>query len=459
MAIITISRGSLSGGALLAQKLGKHLGYEVISREVILEAAQTYGVSQADLVRGLESPPGLWERLVGKRERYILAIQAALADLVHDGNVIYHGLAGHLLLRDLPDVIKLRLIAPIEFRAQAAMVEHALSHEQAVKHIEEADAARALWVRRLYNAEWTDPALYDLILNLSHMGIETATELALALVRSKEASRSPLGEQVRHDFALRCRIRAALTFKSDFHDRDIQTSVKNGIVHLTGGPSFEANRLEIVSFVKNIPGVQRVTPDEAGIDTGTTTMVPTNKMAADIMIPLASYPHIEPGVTIREAMMALGASSVVLKDGHMVSPRYVLVLDAQHRLAGVIGRRNLLRGLIPQLRSMDEARQTITATTGLPDVSIPVSLRWNALFGKTALAASWEPVETIMAPIRGTVNADDTLSTVVTTMIKRSIDLVPVIDGERVAGVILMTDVFDSVAQFILEEGTEKPNA
>ena len=46
MAIVTISRGSLSGGAKLARQLGETLACKVLSREVIIEAAKTYGVSE-----------------------------------------------------------------------------------------------------------------------------------------------------------------------------------------------------------------------------------------------------------------------------------------------------------------------------------------------------------------------------------------------------------------------------
>jgi len=58
-----------------------------------------------------------------------------------------------------------------------------------------------------------------------------------------------------------------------------------------------------------------------------------------------------------------------------------------------------------------------------------------------------------MAPIKGTVQVDDSLSTVISTMLRHGVDLVPVLEGRKVAGVILMTNVFDIVAQFILEHG------
>ena len=46
MAIITISRGTKSGGEKLAKCLSERLGWPAISREVIVETASQYGVSE-----------------------------------------------------------------------------------------------------------------------------------------------------------------------------------------------------------------------------------------------------------------------------------------------------------------------------------------------------------------------------------------------------------------------------
>jgi cytidylate kinase len=235
MPIIAISRGSLSGGALLAKSLGAKLGLKVISREVIIEAAQEYAVSEADLIKGLENPPGLWERLVGtKRERYLLAIQSTLADMIEDGHVVYHGIAGQMLLKDLPNVLKVRLIAPVEYRVRAAMVEHHWTREEAKKHIAAADMLRAQWVRRLYQLEWTDPSLYDVVLNLSHMSIETAADLVVKLSESEEFQPSEDHAQAVRDFALRTRVDAALAFRSPFPDAHVEVQANRGTVNLSG---------------------------------------------------------------------------------------------------------------------------------------------------------------------------------------------------------------------------------
>ena len=46
MAIITISRGTFSGGQSLAEYVAGKLGYRCLAREVLIEAARQYGVDE-----------------------------------------------------------------------------------------------------------------------------------------------------------------------------------------------------------------------------------------------------------------------------------------------------------------------------------------------------------------------------------------------------------------------------
>ena len=49
MAIVTISRGSGSGGLLLAERLAEELDYDVVSREDIIREAATFGAPEEKL--------------------------------------------------------------------------------------------------------------------------------------------------------------------------------------------------------------------------------------------------------------------------------------------------------------------------------------------------------------------------------------------------------------------------
>jgi cytidylate kinase/CBS domain-containing protein len=455
MAIITISRGSLSGGELLAEQLSARLGSEVISREVIVEAARKYGVSETKLREGMKGTLGFWDRFRKQKERYILAVQATLAEMVKEGNIIYHGHAGHLLLKELSRVIKVRLIAPMEYRIRSAMIELNLSREKAVKHIETVDERRAKWVKQLFNVEWTDPDLYDLVLNLEHMSIETASELVVDLAGRREYRRNPELERERHAFALRKRVMAELAFRTGFPEDSINVSLKQGSVFIKSSPFFDKNREEVIGFISRIEGIEAVLTEGGDTAEKKATAVSQERKAADIMLPVSSYPFIHHTVTIREAIAALSTSSVQLNDGHVISPRFILVQDETHKLVGVIARRSLLRGLNPTLKAMERAKETVEAVTHRHDLSWPMAFSWVSLFSEAAVAYANEPVSAIMAPIRATVRPEDNLSEVVTTMLQVGVDLVPVVDGNKPVGVILMTDVFDTVAEFIMENAKE----
>jgi cytidylate kinase/CBS domain-containing protein len=457
MPIITISRGTLSGGEMLARSLHERLGFKLLSREVIIEAARKYGVSEEKLVKEMQTPARLWTRLTSQKQRYVLAVQATLAELVEDGNAIYYGLAGQFLLQGLSRVLNVRLIAPMASRVRVAMSEHGLSHEDAFRFLQTVDEQRARWVRQLYSADWNDPILYDIVVNLAHMTLESATEMVVDLVRRKEYCRSAESDREFRDFSLDRRLSAALTFQSDFPEDSVQLSVREGVVYIGATGYVERNLQSVLSFVKGVPGVQAVVApgDEADLADGPQSDIPAEKAAADIMVPIQRYPHIPQSITIREAIVALGASSVVLQDGHLLSPRYLLVLDEMERLVGIVARRDLLRGLAPSFRTLDKAREMIESVVPFADLSY-TSSPWVSFFSSAAISNARESVGSVMAPIRGAVKPDDDLSVVVTSMLQHSVDMVPVVDGERAMGVVLMTDVFDTVAQFILEKGAPR---
>ena len=118
MAIITIGRGTKSGGHELAKCLSEHLGYPLLGREVAQDAAAQLGVPAEDVGVRMEEKPGRFGRDPLITKLYVAAVQNAILDHVEEGNLVYDGLAGGLLLRDLPGVLSVRLIAPIELATQ-----------------------------------------------------------------------------------------------------------------------------------------------------------------------------------------------------------------------------------------------------------------------------------------------------------------------------------------------------
>jgi cytidylate kinase len=258
MAVVTISRGSASGGLLLAQKLGEKLGYEIVSREDIVREAARFGASEDSLHEALLKPPGFWDRFKHERRRYLAFVQAALCEKAQKDRVIYHGNAGHLLLQGVPHVLCIRLIAPLPFRIRMVMERQHLSREQAIRCIENADKQRRDWSRFLYGKDWLDPLLYDLLINLKTMDVEAAAEIAAVAARRAEYQPTEASRKAMDDLVLASRVRAALAADETTASVEVAIQADDGVVSLRGKLRPESLVESVVDVAGAVEGVRKV---------------------------------------------------------------------------------------------------------------------------------------------------------------------------------------------------------
>jgi len=258
MAIITISRGTFSGGEALARCLAERLGYECISREAVVQVAWGYRVLAEDLTAEMEKSPWLWERLLGERAAYLTFMRAALCEHARGGKVVYHGHLGHLLLPGISHVISVRVIADMEFRIKAAMQQQNLAREDAIAYIAKVDKERRQWTRLLYDVEWDDPSLYDVVLNLSRVRLATACEMVARMTEQEEFKPTAESLKAMQDLALHSRVSVALL--KDFRSRgaDLRVTADDGILTITGTTQLPAVVDLVPSLVRQVDGVKEV---------------------------------------------------------------------------------------------------------------------------------------------------------------------------------------------------------
>jgi len=118
VAIITISRGSYSKGREIAEKLAEALGYDCVSREVLIGASGRFNVPEIKLVRALHDAPKVLDRFSNGKKKYVAYIKQAFLEHVQIDNVVYHGLAGHFFLRGVGHALKVRIIADLNDRVR-----------------------------------------------------------------------------------------------------------------------------------------------------------------------------------------------------------------------------------------------------------------------------------------------------------------------------------------------------
>ncbi|MCD6295097.1 MAG: cytidylate kinase-like family protein [Deltaproteobacteria bacterium] len=215
MAIITISRGSYSKGKEVAEKVASHLGYKCISREVLLDASEHFNIPEMKLVRAIHDAPSILDRFSRTRQAFFAYIRYALAQHVKEDNLVYHGLAGHLLLKGIPNVLKVRVIADLADRIRAEMKRERISEEAARSLLLKDDEERRKWTQSLYGVDPQDSSLYDLVVHVHKLTVDDAVEII-----SDTAQRTPFKttKQVRQkmeDYGLACQLKAGLADSFD----------------------------------------------------------------------------------------------------------------------------------------------------------------------------------------------------------------------------------------------------
>ena len=258
MAIITISRGSFSGGKMLAEALARRLGYRYIDRDQVIRQAAEWGVSQDDLRTAIEKPPSFLGQSQHTKYIYLAFIQAALAEDVRRGDAIYHGLAGHLLLGKGLHALRTRVIAPMEFRIAQVQQRMNTTRKEALAYIEAIDADRRKWTYFLYGVDWADASLYDLVVNLERMSLEEACEAICLLAQSRSFQSTPETQAAMEDLALASCVKANLAMNPASSELQFEVVACRGSVSLKGDIDTPGQAKKIRSFVETIPGVSQL---------------------------------------------------------------------------------------------------------------------------------------------------------------------------------------------------------
>lgn len=257
MAIITISRGSYSRGMDVAEKVAEKLGYDCIGREALLQTSREYDVAEVKLVRTTQDTTSVLDSLIGGKERYAAHIQAALTSRVKKDNVVYHGLAGQFLLQGVSHVLKVRIIAPLEYRINIVMDRDNVEKQQAIRILKKDDEERNRWSRKLFLIDPRDCNLYDLVLNIDKCTVVDAVDLICHTAGFKGFQTTPESQKAMDDLQLACAVKVRLV---DVRP-NVEVSADNGNVSVIADAPVtqeEAVTREIERIAKTVPGVDDV---------------------------------------------------------------------------------------------------------------------------------------------------------------------------------------------------------
>ncbi len=217
MAVITFSRQYGSGGNEIAVRVSEQLEYRFFDKELIAQAASEEGILHGEKVdisednykmRGFFDRLFNWPRMVAQvgtriedktgavaEEIRILnevesinLVRGAIEAVYEHGDVVIVGRGGQAILKDKPGVLHVRIEAPLGARVERLHERENYNLGGAQDAAIKRDRAAADYLKRFYDIDWSDPQLYDLVINTGKLDTDAAVQLILEAVKRLPAS-------------------------------------------------------------------------------------------------------------------------------------------------------------------------------------------------------------------------------------------------------------------------------
>lgn len=185
--IITIGRQHGSNGHDIARALAKETGFQCYDKEIVDHAAENSGYSKEIFdtydERKVSTYVVTTPHYIGMTEGFRLNVQVSAAQfdairaLADKGDCIFVGRCADYILRNREDLLRVFILADMDFRIQTMMARRGLNADQAKKLIREVDKDRSSYYKYYTDQIWGGAENYDLCINSGRVGVDGAVKV------------------------------------------------------------------------------------------------------------------------------------------------------------------------------------------------------------------------------------------------------------------------------------------
>jgi cytidylate kinase len=235
VSMVTISRQAGAGGDEVARMLAEQLGWRLLDNEGVERLLVAKGFRQAAVESFNERKPDLWHRFSTAKERYLHFLKLVTYDFARQGSCVILGRGGQILLAEVPGVVRVRVVAPLEDRVARVRELDGGDESRARQAVEHTDNQRMGFYRLLFHADWDCFDLYDLVINSHLVSEKTAAELIVKTLGAKEVTRTRReASRKLKDLYLTEKAIIAILFQQKLPIHCLEIGVEDGAVTLKG---------------------------------------------------------------------------------------------------------------------------------------------------------------------------------------------------------------------------------
>lgn len=177
--IVTIAREHGSSGKQIGKLIAEKLEIPFYYKEMTALAAQECGLAQEFISDINQNAPKVLHDLYLSTtvvQHAIAAQYKVIQRIAQNGSCVIVGRAADHVLRDHPDVVRLFIYAPEEYRIHRVMDVYGDTREQAEQNIRRSDTARAAYYRSVSGKIWGERSNYDLLID-SSIGVKETADI------------------------------------------------------------------------------------------------------------------------------------------------------------------------------------------------------------------------------------------------------------------------------------------
>jgi len=113
-------------------------------------------------------------------EVYIEAVETTMKEMAADGDVVFVGRGGHVILKEMTNVLRVGVVASFEDRVATLMTRESISRNEAILTMDHRDQARKYFFKKFFEMEDPDsPDLFHFTINTSEMSTEHAVDMVV----------------------------------------------------------------------------------------------------------------------------------------------------------------------------------------------------------------------------------------------------------------------------------------
>lgn len=190
MDVITIAREYGAGGSRLGRLLAEALGWELLDRELLHQAAEIQHVPDAELERLDEQAIAMADRfrLHPPHQKYLEGLRQAANQAAERGRVILVGRGARHLLGERPGCLHLRLVAAESWRAERMASSEGWPPEVAQTRCAEADRTRRRFLHYFFGQAALESSQFDLVVNTGRVPLRALADTVIEVIAGKAAA-------------------------------------------------------------------------------------------------------------------------------------------------------------------------------------------------------------------------------------------------------------------------------